>query len=358
MDRDRNKAKVTRTRIALASALCAAGLAGCSLGPGSSSGSIEPSGPGAMETVVDELDAPWSVAWYQDAALISERDTGRILEVVGDGTREVGVVPDVVSGGEGGLLGLAVEGNDLFVYSGGPDGNRIQRFPLTGSPGSVGIGEPVTILDDLPQSGNHNGGRIAFGPDGLLYATVGDAGDRDQAQDPKTLGGTIVRLTRDGEIPSDNPFDDSPVYSYGHRNPQGLAWAEDGTMYAAEFGQDTWDELNVIEAGKNYGWPETEGRGGGDDFVDPVAQWSTDEASPSAIAIQGQHLYVANLGGESLTRLDLSDPQESTTVVNTVGRVREVTFSPDNELLILTNNTDGRGTPGDRDDELLKVSTG
>ncbi|MGO2632267.1 MAG: PQQ-dependent sugar dehydrogenase, partial [Galactobacter sp.] len=284
------------------------------------------------------------------------RDSGKILEVVGDETREVGVVPSVVAGGEGGLLGLAVDGDDLFAYSGGPDGNRIQRFGLSGSPGSLAIGEPTTILENIPQSSNHNGGRIAFGPDGMLYATVGDAGERDAAQDRESLGGSIVRITRDGQVPSDNPFDDSPVYSYGHRNPQGLAWSQDGTMYAAEFGQDTWDELNIIEAGRNYGWPEVEGRGGGDEFQDPVAQWGTDVASPSAIAIQGEHLYVANLGGESLTRLDLSDPQDTEIVTNTVGRVREATISPDGELLILTNNTDGRGTPGDDDDKLIRVS--
>ncbi|MGO3089271.1 MAG: PQQ-dependent sugar dehydrogenase, partial [Galactobacter sp.] len=149
---------------------------------------MAPTGPGAMETVVDELDAPWSVAWYRGAALISERDSGKILEVVGDETREVGVVPSVVAGGEGGLLGLAVDGDDLFAYSGGPDGNRIQRFGLSGSPGSLAIGEPTTILENIPQSSNHNGGRIAFGPDGMLYATVGDAGERDAAQDRESLG--------------------------------------------------------------------------------------------------------------------------------------------------------------------------
>ena len=158
------------------------------------------------------------------------------------------------------------------------------------------------VLDGLPAAGNHNGGRIAFGPDGMLYAGAGDAAQGDRAQDLDSLGGKILRMTPDGGIPDDNPFAGSLVYSYGHRNVQGLAWTEDGTMFATEFGQDTWDELNIIEAGGNYGWPIVEGQGGGDEFIDPVQQWRPDAASPSGMAIIGGTIFIANLRGEVLRR--------------------------------------------------------
>ena len=138
-----------------------------------------------------------------------------------------------------------------------------------------------------PKAGNHNGGRLAFGPDGKLYVSTGDASRPERAQDLESLGGKILRLNPDGSIPADNPFDGSPVFSYGHRNVQGLAFDEDGNLWASEFGQNTWDELNLIQAGQNYGWPVVEGVGGDDRFVDPVAQWSTDEASPVASPSSG-----------------------------------------------------------------------
>jgi glucose/arabinose dehydrogenase len=160
-----------------------------------------------------------------DTALISERDSGNILELTGDTTRLVGTVQDVRHVGESGLLGLAVdEQQRLYAYSTGPDGNRIQRFAVSGSPGSLRLGAPETILAGLPAASCHDGDRLAFGPDGMLYATVGDAGQRNNAQDLASLGGKILRMTSDGGIPADNPFPGSLVYSYGHRNPQGIAW--------------------------------------------------------------------------------------------------------------------------------------
>ena len=175
----------------------------------------------------------------------------------------------------------------LYVYFSTPTDNRIERYDLEGSPGSFALGDHEVILDGLPVAGNHNGGRIAFGPDGMLYVGVGDAAQGDRAQDLDDLGGKILRLTPEGGIPDDNPFRGSPVFSSGHRNVQGLAWAADGTMFATEFGQNTWDELNIIEPGGNYGWPIVEGQGGGADFIDPVQQWTPDAASPSGMAIVG-----------------------------------------------------------------------
>ena len=260
-------------------------------------------------------------------------------------------------GSEGGLLGLAVDRHRrLYVYSTGQRGNRIQRFTLTGGPGSYGLGEVETILDDLPSAGYHNGGRIVFGPDGMLYAAVGDAGRRATAQDLDSLGGKILRMTPDGDAPDDNPFPDSLVYSFGHRNVQGMAWAPDGTMFATEFGQNTWDELNVITPGGNYGWPEVEGAAANESYIDPVQQWEPSAASPSGMTAVGGTLFLANLRGEVLHAVPIADPTTSTQFyARTYGRIRDVTLAPDGRLWFTTNNTDGRGTPSPGDDRILGV---
>jgi len=318
--------------------------------------SATPAGAGDITT---GLALPWSIVFIGDTALVNERDTGRILEVNATGsTREVGVLPGVVPGGEAGLLGLAVDAEDrLYAYSTGEDGNRIQRIGLTGEPGSYGLGDVATIFDGIPSGRYHNGGRIGFGPDGMLYAGVGDAGARERAQDLDSLNGKILRLTPDGDIPSDNPFPDSPVFSYGHRNVQGLAWAADGTMFASEFGQDTWDELNIIEAGGNYGWPGVEGVGDeSDGYTDPVQQWTPAEASPSGIAIAGDTVYIANLRGETLRAVPVADPSARTDyLVGEYGRLRTVSVAPDGRLWLLTNNTNGRVDPRPGDDRIVSI---
>jgi len=314
-------------------------------------------GDGRVETVASGLDAPWSIAFHGDTALVSERDSGRILELSGDGTpRTIGTVDGVRHESEGGLLGLAVNDDYLYAYFTTAAENRLERFRLTGTPGELGLGPAETILKGLPRAGHHNGGRIAFGPDGMLYVTVGDAGDPEKAQDRSSLSGKILRLTPTGAVPDDNPFTGSPVYSYGHRNPQGLAWADDGTMYASEFGQDTWDELNVIAAGKNYGWPTVEGIAGDPRFVDPVQQWSPADASPSGITIADGSLWIANLRGQRLREVPLSNPATAVEyLVDEYGRLRDAVRAPDGALWVLTNNTDGRGDPGPDDDRILRI---
>jgi len=317
---------------------------------------VQPQGnPTALTT---GLTTPWSLAFLGATALISERDTGDILELTGDTTRVVGTIPDVVQRGESGLLGIATDDQQrLYVYSTGPDGNRIQRFAITGVPGNLGLSTGEMILQGIPAASYHDGGRLALGPDGMLYATTGDAGRRDAAQDLETLGGKILRMTPDGAVPDDNPFPGSLVYSFGHRNPQGIAWAEDGTMIAAEFGQNTWDELNVITPGANYGWPNVEGIADNPEYTDPVQQWPPDEASPSGIAVVGGTVFIANLRGQTLRAVPLTDPTTSVDhYTGTYGRIRHVTESPDGTLWLLTSNTDGYGSgPREGDDRLLSV---
>ena len=244
----------------------------------------------------------------------------------------------------------------LYAYSTGTDGNRLQRFDVTGAPGSLALGQPETLLDGIASASYHDGGRIAFGPDGMLYVTIGDAGRRNSSQDLDSLNGKILRMTPDGDVPGDNPFPDSLVYSYGHRNPQGLAWAEDGTMFATEFGQNTWDELNIITAGANYGWPTVEGIATTGDFTDPVQQWEPSEASPSGMTHIDGTLFIAHLRGQVLRAVPVANPSTSTTYHSReFGRIRDVTEAPDGKLWFVTNNTDGRGTPGPDDDRILSV---
>ncbi|MCR2815626.1 PQQ-dependent sugar dehydrogenase [Microbacterium jiangjiandongii] len=310
--------------------------------------------------VVTGLDAPWSLAPVGSSVLISERDTARVFEwTATGGLRELGVIDDVAHGGEGGLLGLAAAEGELYVYATTAAGNRVQAFALSGEPGALALGTARTIIDGLPASGTHNAGRIALGPDGMLYVPVGDAGDPDAAQDATALNGKILRLTPDGGIPPDNPTPGSPVYSLGHRNVQGLAWAEDGRLFASEFGQNTWDELNVIEPGANYGWPVVEGAASEPGFVDPVAQWPTAQASPSGIAIIDGTVLMANLRGESLRAVPTDDPAASVDhLTGAYGRLRDVLLAPDGRVWIVTNNTDGRGDARPGDDRIVSVDAG
>lgn len=352
--------------VLFAGALFGGVLSGCAASPGRESGpqATPERTPGPMSrphgsgrAPVSGLDAPWSVVFAGSAAILSERDTGRIFEVTYDGgARRLAHLRDIVFGGEGGLLGLAVApgGGALCAYSTGGSGNRVQRFPLRGAPGSLKLGTPETVIDGLPQADRHNGGRLAFGPDGRLYVTVGDASQSELAQDQTSLAGKILRYAADGSVPADNPFPGSPVYSMGHRNPQGIAWDADGTMYASEFGQSRRDELNVITPGANYGWPVVEGIAGDRRFTGPMQEWSPSQASPSGIAIAAGTIFVANLRGERLRAIPLDNlATHSEHLVGELGRIRDVVVTPEGELWILTNNTDGRGSPRAGDDWFL-----
>jgi glucose/arabinose dehydrogenase len=315
-------------------------------------------------TLASGLRAPWSVVPLDSGgALISQRDDGAVLELTRAGAlRSVGTVPGVVSGGESGLHGLAlhVDGDTtwLYAYHGAADDNRVVRMPLLGDAGGYRIGDPEVILSGIRRASNHDGGRIAFGPDGMLYVTTGDAQDSEAAQDPASLGGKILRLTPEGDPAPGNPFG-SETWSLGHRNVQGIAWTSDGTMWASEFGQNTWDELNRIVPGENYGWPVVEGIGGGEGFADPIAVWPTRDASPSGIAIVGDTVFIAALRGERLWMVDTDGAgivgEPAAALVSEQGRLRDVVAAPDGTLWVLTSNTDGRGQPRPQDDLLIRV---
>lgn len=321
-------------------------------------GPVQPDGP--VDTIASGLRVPWSIVRLQNGStLISERDTARVLELAASGTlREVATVPGVQPGGEGGLLGLEVDPDEryLYAYFTAAADNRVLRFALTGDAGTLGLGDSQQIITGIPKSGNHNGGRIKFGPDGMLYVTAGDATSRDAAQDVGSLAGKILRLTPTGGVPDDNPFTGSPVYSFGHRNPQGLAWDDEGRLWASEFGQNTWDELNIIAPGQNYGWPVVEGIADRDGYVNPVFQWSTSDASPSGLMWTRDTLFLAALRGERLWAI-YPNPEgidAAPFFADEFGRLRDVVEGPDGTLWMLTNNT-ARGTPREGDDKLLQV---
>ncbi|MEV5318914.1 PQQ-dependent sugar dehydrogenase [Streptomyces sp. NPDC052687] len=321
-----------------------------------------------VRTVAEGLDSPWGLAPLPDGdLLVSSRDEGTIVRVDGEtGEKtELGEVPGVSAAGEGGLLGIALSpeyasDHMVYAYFTSASDNRIVRMLYEEKkPAGEQLGAPDTIFKGIPKGFVHNGGRIAFGPDRMLYAGTGESGEEGLSQDKKSLGGKILRLTPEGEPAPGNPFPDSAVYSYGHRNVQGLAWDTKQRLFAAEFGQDTWDELNAIEPGGNYGWPEAEGRSGEAGFRDPIAQWSTDEASPSGIAYAEGSIWMAGLRGERLWRVPLkgtkasADPQSF--LEGDHGRLRTVVPAGGDRLWLVTSETDGRGSPGKGDDRILEL---
>jgi glucose/arabinose dehydrogenase len=318
------------------------------------------SAPGSVETIATNLNTPWDIDFLpDDSALVTSRDTAEILHVSADGAAEsLGTVPGVETGSEGGLLGLAIRDDNAYVYVTTATDNRVLRLPLDGG----SLGEPEVILDGLDHGSRHQGGRLLFGPDDMLYVTVGDADDPASPQDLSSLNGKILRMTPDGDVPDDNPFDGTYVYSYGHRNVQGLAFDDDGRLWASEFGTGYWDELNLIEPGGNYGWPTVEGPGGAPEFIDPKVSWETEEASPSGVAYHDGSIYMAALRGQRLWQIPLDDdragePQAHFT--DEYGRLRHVAAGPDGGLWILTNNTDGRARvpfPSTDDDRILRVT--
>lgn len=341
--------------------------------PPTTSAPSAPTSPSGSETtssgppqVVDEiatgLAAPWGLGFLPDGdAVVTERDTRRVLRISGSKPHrvtELGTIDAAAPQGEAGLLGLAVsptfaEDRLLYLYVSTESDNRVVRTTLDGD--SLGAVQPV--LTGIPNGFRHDGGRMVFGPDGFLYVSTGEIGEPARAQDRADLGGKILRITPDGEPAPGNPFD-TAVWSWGHRNVQGLAFVGD-RLWASEFGDSTFDELNLIRPGDNYGWPEVEGEGGtGEGYVDPQVTWDTDEASPSGLAYAGGRLWLAALRGERLWRVDVDGDRASNPrpfFVGDHGRMRTVEVAPDGNLWLMTSNRDGRIEPGPGDDRILVI---
>jgi glucose/arabinose dehydrogenase len=334
-----------------------------------SSGVAQAGVPGQPTVVASGFSVPWGISWLPDgqSALVTQRNDFHVWRVTRSGQRtDVGVVPESQgTGGEGGLMGVAVSPtwngtSDQAVYfmHTSSDGNRVARMSFNGS----ALSGYTVLVRGIQKNTYHNGGRLAFGPDGFLYATAGDAQNTSNAQNTSSLNGKILRFTTTGQPAPGNPFGNL-VYSYGHRNPQGLAWDSAGRLWSAELGQNTWDELNLIEPGRNYGWPVCEGMCNDTRYTNPKATWSTAEASPSGLAIVGSTAFMGALRGQRLWRIELNGTSAGTISSHfqgQFGRIRAVVGVPGtNAIWLSTSNADFvGGQPAGSDRILTSTITG
>ncbi|MFP4878397.1 PQQ-dependent sugar dehydrogenase [Mammaliicoccus sciuri] len=313
-----------------------------------------------IETVAQGLDTPWSIAKSDDVFYLSERP-GKIIKIDGNKKTEqqVDLDKEVSTAAEAGLLGFVLapdfkdsqEAYAYYTYEDNGQFNRIVKLKLENDTWK----EEEVLIDKIPSGQYHHGGRLKIGPDDKLYATTGDASDEQNAQDKDSLGGKILRINLDGSKPKDNPMSNSYVYSYGHRNPQGLVWTPDGQMFASEHGNQANDEINEIKKGHNYGWPVIEGNEENNNMETPIfTSGSYDTWAPSGIAFKDGIIYSAALRGEGIMKFDV-EKDEMKKVATKYGRIRDV-YIVNNDLYFVSNNTDGRGNPSKNDDKMYKVS--
>lgn len=316
-----------------------------------------------QKSVAGGLVVPWALDFLPDGRLLFTERPGNI-RLIKRGARPILLqrITKVAAVGEGGLLGLAVHPlfktkRFLYLYytyqAGDRLFNRVVRYKFANN----FLVEDKVIVDKIPGNVNHNGGRIKFGPDGLLYITTGDALKPGLAQNRHSLAGKILRVKDDGSIPKTNPFPGSPVYSFGHRNPQGLAWDNKGRLWATEHGSEAHDEVNLIEAGKNYGWPLIQGGESRPGLQRPVIQSGTKTWAPAGAAFLRGSLFFAGLRGQALFSLKIAQPkQPKRFFYRRFGRLRDVVVGPDGFLYISTSNRDGRGYPRLGDDRIIKLN--
>lgn len=319
-----------------------------------------------ISTVVTGLDVPWALAFLPNGDMLVTERKGTVRRVDQSGTLQeepVATIDNVKQYGEGGLHGIAIhpdfESNSLvylyYTYAGSRNStlNRVVRMKYSART----LSDEEIIINNIPGGIFHDGGRIKFGPDRLLYIATGDATEPSLSQNRNSLAGKILRATDTGEAPSDNPFN-TLTYSYGHRNPQGLAWDNQGQLFATEHGQTATDELNRIIKGGNYGWPTIRGdetRGG---MITPVLHSGSTTYAPSGMTYINGSLYFAGLRGESLFQVTITEGNAELKrhFENEYGRLREVVAGPDGMLYVTTNNRDGRGVPSNDDDKILKIN--
>jgi len=318
-----------------------------------------------IEIVAENLEIPWEVAFLPEGDILVTERPGRLVKI---GTnRQVIEIEGVHHTGEGGLLGLALDpafSQNHFIYlylTGIDDGrlvNRVERYRL----GNSAVTDRQVILDGIAGAAIHDGGRIEFGPDGYLYVTTGDAGSTNTAQDTASLNGKILRIGADGSIPADNPFGNA-VFSFGHRNVQGLAWDTTGRLWATEHGPSGagsgFDEVNLIEPGNNYGWPVIQGDETRDNMHEPVIQSGADDTwAPADAEIVGDRIFFTGLRGAALYSAEIDGQLLKNLRINFSGewgRLRAVRLDPDGYLYLTTSNRDGRGQPRPGDDKLLRI---
>ena len=317
------------------------------------------------QVIAERLDTPWSLVFLPDGAiLVTERPGSiRMIDPAGKLLDEpIARLDNVEEIGEGGLLGICLhpqftENNFIYLYytysaTSENTFNRVSRFTLT----NHSLSDEQIIVNSIPGARNHNGGRIAFGPDGYLYITTGDAAEPSLAQDTASLAGKILRVTDSGQPAPGNPFN-SVVYSYGHRNPQGLAWDDNDQLWSTEHGNNTTDELNRITVGSNYGWPTIQGDQSQNGMQSPVMHSGSATWAPSGLAYWQNRLFFAGLRGQALYEFSGANSQLASHFSGQFGRLREAKVGPDGYLYLLTSNRDGRGVPDSQDDRLIRVQS-
>lgn len=311
--------------------------------------------------IAEHLEIPWDIAFLSDGSMLVTERPGRLLHVESGRAFEVSGVEHV---GEGGLLGIVLhpdfeENSFVYLYQttrtqGGLE-NRVVRYVYHNNE----LIFDREVLSGIPGARFHDGGQIAFGPDGYLYVTTGDAGNENAAQDTNSLAGKILRIAGDGSIPENNPFGNA-VWSYGHRNPQGLSWDATGQLWSTEHGRSGvlsgFDELNRIDKGKNYGWPDSQGDNAAAGTVAPTLHSTASVTwAPASLAFHNGFLYWGGLRGETLYRYDIAAQKPTKHFENQFGRIRAVVVGPDEMLYITTSNRDGRGDPQTADDKVIRI---